>query len=109
MSLTLIPEYEWDAATRERYPVESYRCDDCGGDAEQCDDQWVCPRCDPDRYEHKCPECGACEMSDGEAQIGGDGYGARCCGVADVPVQRSCFACDYVEPWADHPENRRTA
>lgn len=40
-------------------------------------------------------ECEACKgKGEYEAQIGGDGYGDRCCALADVPCV--CPGCDGV-------------
>jgi len=42
----------------------------------------------PDRL--RCPDCGGTGQHEG--QIGGDGYGGKCAGVADVPM--ICNTCD---------------
>jgi len=78
-------------------------CLNCGSLFREPPDGWVCTSCGGPVSQHmgtihvgraldrlKCPDC------DGEGQyegrVGGDGYGDKCAGVADVPVL--CNTCD---------------
>lgn len=48
---------------------------------------------DCDEFEESCDKCGQPTFKSGETQIGGDGYGGRCCGLADVPTVKHCEFC----------------
>ena len=44
-------------------------------------------------YESPCDVCGMPVDKDCWTVIGGDGYGGRCCGEADVPTISECEWC----------------